>query len=585
MKMKKLLASALAAAMVISSMVGTLVTSAAETVGTITAGTVNAVVGETDTVAADINIAFPNGVVAPHNIITVALDGYNLSEVALGTVTYAEGSAEGVVSIDADGSNLAAGKILLECPVDSKAPTVTAIALTATFVDADETDTVAGTYAIVVSGDDMTDVNEADIAIDAINGSLVVAEPHVCSAGAATSNNDGTHDIACAGCDKLFADNEACNYVDGACSVCGYAEPVTGPVLDENLQFRDVVVTVTSTVNIRYRLYKKTKDGINGYQDLGYDHVEVVVSGKEYSFDTANLYNEVDIPETIVNMTANNNTGNTFLYEGISMCSLGLNINAYIKAYDAEGNYVAYSPLKESSPELLIKETLENTTTVNGKTAFTELLNMAAAAQVQFAANKAGTDLAAAVAADKLVNKGLDDTYTISDLPELNTVEDVQTVEGYADFIASHKVSASVALTQSPNIKVFVGGRDTLDISKLKVVFSYYDPDPTVKKNVEKVIDGSTAEGAAAIGVSGKRYTFEVPGFEFHNSNQTVTATVYYDVDGDGTLEAVSVAQYSIETYVSTTLASTSATQIAKDMATAIAKFGLAFRNNKGITA
>ncbi len=176
MKMKKLLASALAAAMVVSSMVGTLVTSAADTVGTITAGTVNAVVGETDTITADINIAFPNGVVAPHNIITIALDGYTLSDVELGEVTYTS-ATEGKVEIDADGSNLAAGKVLLECPVDSKAPTVTAIALTATFVDADETDTVAGTYAIVVSGDDMTDVNEADIAIDAVNGSLVVAEP------------------------------------------------------------------------------------------------------------------------------------------------------------------------------------------------------------------------------------------------------------------------------------------------------------------------------------------------------------------------------------------------------------------------
>ena len=378
------------------------------------------------------------------------------------------------------------------------------------------------------------------------------------------------------------------------CSVCNYeisrtsntipALPV-GPVLDDDLEFRDVVVTVTNTVNIRYRLYKNTTKGINGYKTLGYDHVEVVVSGKEYSFETANLYNEVDIPETLVNMTADNNTGNTFLYEGISMCSLGLNINAYIKAYDAEGNCVAYSPLKESSPELLIKETLAITTTDNGKTAFTELLNMAAAAQVQFAANKAGTDLAQAVADKKLVNKGLDDTYTIKELPELNNANSVTTVEGYESFISSHKVSVSVALTQSPNIKVFVGGKDTLDISKLKVVFSYYDPDPSVKKTVEKVVDGSTAEGAAAVGVSGKRYTVEVPGFEFHNSNQTVTATVYYDVDGDGILEAVSVAEFSIETYVGTTLANASSTQVAKDMATAIAKFGLAFRNNKGITA
>ena len=178
MKMKKLLASALAAAMVVSSMIGTMVTSAAETVGTITAGTVEKTVGDTDTVVAGVAIEFTKegGVVAPHNIITVALDGYTIDSVSTPVVEYAEGSATGVVDIDPDGSNLAAGKILLEAPVDSYAPTVTKITFDVTFVDADDVDTIAGTYAIVVSADDMTDVNEADIAITATNGSLVVEE-------------------------------------------------------------------------------------------------------------------------------------------------------------------------------------------------------------------------------------------------------------------------------------------------------------------------------------------------------------------------------------------------------------------------
>ena len=114
----------------------------------------------------------------------------------------------------------------------------------------------------------------------------------------------------------------------------------------------------------------------------------------------------------------------------------------------------------------------------------------------------------------------------------------------------------------------------------MTVYFTYYDADPNVKKTVTKTIDGSTEAGAAATGVSGKRLTFNIPGFEFHNSNQIVIDTVTYEG------EVIASVNYSIETYLASQLSSTStASDAAKNLATAIAKFGLAFRNNKGITA
>lgn len=357
-----------------------------------------------------------------------------------------------------------------------------------------------------------------------------------------------------------------------------FAETVTGPVLDKNLAFRDVIVTVTSSVNIRYRVYKKTTDGIAGYQTLGYDHIEVVAYGTEYSFDAANLYNTVEIPEATVNMTANNNTGNTFVYEGISMISLGHKIYAYIKAYDANNNCVAYSPVREVSPESLIKDTIETAKTDNAKRTNIELLNMAAAAQVKFAADKTGTDLANDVAANKLVNLGVDQTLAITDLPELADVDNTPVWEDgiAADFQTAHKLSIAARLDKSPNLRVNVGGRTTLDTSKLKVEFSYFDPDATVNKVVTKTVEGTKAVQ------NGSRWAFDVPNLEFHNSNQTITAKVYYDVNGDGESELIGTLNYSIDASVKSTL-SGSATAAVKDLNEAIAKFGLAFRVNKGI--
>ena len=386
------------------------------------------------------------------------------------------------------------------------------------------------------------------------------------------NNGDGTHTGTCAN-DAEHTVTEDHNFVDGTCSACGAVEQ-TGPVIDEELSFRDVYVAVTSTVDIRYRVYKsvfaKYGEGAT---------IKVIVSGKEYSFaNDDTLYNAVDVPETEATNTASTSSTLTFYYYGVPMHSLGLNVKAYIQVYDAEGNYVAKSPEKVDSPELLLKDNLANTQTVEGKTAITELLNMAAAAQKMFAANKAGTDLANAVAEGKLVNNGVDQTNIITEIPTLNNVDSIIWEPGNDEFAAAHKFSTACVLTVAPIPRFYIGGRTTLDKSKIKMVFTYENPSATSTETLTKTIDCSIPEQAELVTTSGARFAFDVPTFEFHNSNQTITATFYYDG------VKMATGQYSVESYVSKQLAEGStASQVAKDMSTAIAKFGLAFRKNKGI--
>lgn len=389
-------------------------------------------------------------------------------------------------------------------------------------------------------------------------------------------NNGDNHSVVCDVCGAVLetADHE---YVDGTCA-CGATKPAEGPVLDENLQFRDFDINVTHAVNIRYRIYANTTKGINGYKTLGYDKVEVVAYGTEYSFDASNLYNTVDVPETAL-YKEDTSVGHNFFYQGISMISLGHKISVYIKAYDAQGNYVAYSPVSQASPEDLIKATIEKATTDNAKRTNVELLNMAAAAQEKFAADKAGTDLANDVAAGKLVNKNVDQTLAITTMPELVAVDDTPVWEADIDttFQTSHKISIGARLQQSPGIRLNIGGRTTLDQSKLRVEFTYFDPDKTVNTTVTKVVEGVDAVQ------NGARWAFDVPTLEFHNSDQTITGKVYYDVDDDGELELLGTIQYSIDASIKETIETSSNEKVIK-LNEAIAKFGLAFRVNKGIT-
>jgi len=540
MKMKKLLASALAAAMVVSSMVGTLVTSAATSVGTITAGTVQKTVGDTDTVAVPVEITFDGeGVVAPHNIVTVALDGYALDSITDLAVTK---TGEGTVDIDPDGSNLAAGKILLEAPVDSKAPTVTKIAFTANFVDADETDTVAGTYAIVVSGDDMTDVNEADIAIGAVNGSLVVAEPHVCTAGEATPNNDGTHDIACAGCDKLFADNETCTYVDGACSVCGYAEPVTGPVLDPEIQVAQNTVAIGETfgISLRYKLSSLKPE----YASYKLQIKRTTTSGDfnfTYAYDTIETFNKSTSQDLLIPAT----------YYGIQLFSLTAPIEYSLHCYDVDGNEVAYSEtITTTLAEIATSYHDLSTTSAAYKKVMADLIQVGAAA-LQHYTNGKNVDYAT------LPIPSIDSPYITTELGELASYN---SSEGLA-------VTITGAVQQSMYYNMRFAG-NVADKAQYRFEVSFYNA--MTKKTDVYTVDGSVMNGNATT-IATKLETFPV-----FATNADVTFKLYKND------EVIATNHYCLDTYIADTMAKSSSATL-KALLQEVAELAQSFRTARKI--
>lgn len=178
MKMKKLLASALAAAMVVSSMVGAMVTSAATLTGTIAAGSVEVAAGATE-VTVPVTIDFEGDVVSPHGMFTVSIAGAELTSAVLENAeSYKVGETQNgniySLWIDADGVNN--GTILVESLVDANAPTISEnIVVDCTF------SVPAGVNAeldVVVSDVSATNYGEDDWNLTATDGKITVKVVH-----------------------------------------------------------------------------------------------------------------------------------------------------------------------------------------------------------------------------------------------------------------------------------------------------------------------------------------------------------------------------------------------------------------------
>ena len=254
---KKLLAVTIALVLLVSTFVSGLVVSAADA-NTLVIGTTEIAKG-TATADVEFTLTYAEATKAPHSLCTItAADGLTLTALTLGAVDYVTVGDTTVdddelvadaakITIDDDGKNIAAGKVLFESAVDSNAPTVKSIKFTATFTVANP-DTIADYDVNAVI--DATNYGEAELAIDVTAGKVSVVEPpHECVAGTPVPNGDGTHNVPCIDpeCDKLFAENVACTYADGFCSACGFPEPVTEPECEHaNVEFVSATPAVGS---------------------------------------------------------------------------------------------------------------------------------------------------------------------------------------------------------------------------------------------------------------------------------------------------------------------------------------------------
>ena len=183
---KKLLAITIALVLLVSTLVSGLVVSAADATTTLAIGTTTIKEGTT-TADVEFVLTFAAPTKTPHSLCTItAADGLTLTaiEVDQAKTKYVKQGEDGQwvddelitdeeakVTIDNDGKNLAAGKVLVESAADSKAPTVTFITFVATFAVAEGL--AEGTYAVSAEAD-ATNWSEDDIAVTVKSGAVVV---------------------------------------------------------------------------------------------------------------------------------------------------------------------------------------------------------------------------------------------------------------------------------------------------------------------------------------------------------------------------------------------------------------------------
>ena len=371
MKMKKLLASALAAAMVVSSMVGTLVTSAATNTGSIAVESLTIEPG-TATFDADITITFDAEIKSPHAILDIAAEGYTLTGVT---------SADTKLKIEANdgGENYAEGKVLIETDVsESVAPTYAAgssIVLNATFAE-DDTVNAEGDYAITVTATEVTSFGENDLTLDAGAGKVTVKAPHVCdmqtkydenghwdececgiktdvvphTLGDYDPNEDGTTETAkCTGCDYTETrDSEVvCEHanatleyavVDGNCVTtkvcpdCEYSEAI----------YSAASVNVEKGLNLKEGLAVIFRVKV---ADISGTDVYAVINHDVYSDDNT-------ISGTSTDMVFSNvvpSTGKTpkygFTYTGLAAKEMLSEIHVRVYATDSNGDVILVGAL------------------------------------------------------------------------------------------------------------------------------------------------------------------------------------------------------------------------------------------------
>lgn len=318
------------------------------------------------------------------------------------------------------------------------------------------------------------------------------------------------------------------------------ASAVVKPVLDENISLTRYVAINTS-LGVSYF--------VKNAELTAYDHYEVVVNPTVYDAN----YNEIAGTETVLSaFTAAGKTQKYTTYTGIAMIGLGLEIEAYVKCYDAEGNFVAHSATVVDTPAALLKTTYGTSTNEKFKAAVTDLLNMGAEAQKYFGGLKAGSDLSNAT----LVNDGWVESTTTLDA--LNTVNETKRW----DPSFTNTFMASVGLGNAPAVAYLI--QDTtssLDLSKLTMEVSYDSLYPT-EATISATVTGEDWTRA------GKWISYSFNDTYLFDGNKTVTATIYYDG------VKVITNTYSVETYISAnqTHATMGATLVA------IAKFGKSIR-------
>lgn len=358
---------------------------------------------------------------------------------------------------------------------------------------------------------------------------------------------EGTYPVevlAFAGETAATWDEETVNLaVDGAINIT-VASATTKPVLDESITFLSRSAAIQDTLGIGYVVRKTAVSA--------YSRIEVVSTATKYNTS----YNKYVADEVVLN-TAETSSFYTATYTGIAMYELDLPVTSYIKCYDADGNYVAYSNPVTDTPADLLKAKYNSSKSNEFKTMVTDMLNLGAAAQTYFGSAVPGSELASV----SLINDGWDQTYaTTGDLTGLTVVDNPTWATGSPLSSSDIIFRPSVNYAGTPTLGYLIKDvKGTLNKADFSLTVSYNAQCPTAFAGLRSV----TVSGEE-LTKAGSYYTYAFSQMTLADSNCTITATLSYQGS------EVLTYEYSIEAGIQAKLTG-SANIVA--LSTALARF------------
>lgn len=421
----------------------------------------------------------------------------------------------GALTVSADGTGtIVAGKVEVASDATSVVVPVTINADAA--LNAAKITVAAEGYTVddiaVASGDAYIDDED-------VNGGtfLIQAKDNVAGFAAAVVNVTFAADAAVAAdvvitLDEVHAATWAEEVVDlaitnGAITV---KAAVVEPVLDETLKIMGRSASIQDSLGVGYMIMKSTYSS-------KYARIDLEVTATKYNTDRNE---EVQAPVT-VEVKALTGTIDQAVYSGIAMYELSLPVSAKIRAYDADGNYVAYSETYTDTPVALLKDVYNKAkdTETAKKTLVTDMLNLATEAQGYF--SKAGSQLANATA----INDGWDQTFASKTLPSLNLKNTVTWAENAPLTSSDLTFKPSLNLAATPTLGYVVTDKaNKFTSADLKLEVSYNAVYPKTFAGERK----ETIEGSKWLTIAGMMETASFSGMTLADSNQTVTAKLYY---------------------------------------------------------
>ena len=354
---------------------------------------------------------------------------------------------------------------------------------------------------------------------------------------------------------NLYSDSAALE-VDGAFGKFEVVdEPeVIEPVLDSNLAIYKRSASVQDTLGIGYVIMNKTF--------AAYDHIELEVVSEKYDAKR-DLVTAEAITVPVVQLNASLSTAT---YTGIAMYELDLTVTTIVKAYDADGNYVAYSNAYTDTPVALLKDTYNSSSNEAFKTVVTDMLNLGTAAQKYFgetaATSNPDNDLLAKYNANP-INKDWDQTYASAEMPELTLANNITWAENSPLTSADLMFRPSVNFAGTPTLGYIIQDKNNkYDNSELKLEVSYTAVYPTSFAGLKT----ATFEGDAFVSPSAALATATFDKMTLTDSNQVITAKLYLND------QLVLTSEYTVDQGIA------SAATGAKDLANALGKFEAAAR-------